>query len=138
VGGGVSSSSLYNCTLTGNSSAGICGGVYDSELYNCILYFNTVPRPSGGANYDSTSILSYCCTAPLPRTGSGNFSLSKNGVNTLFVDYAGGNLRLRSGSPCINAGNNAYVSTATDLDGNPRILGGIVDVGAYEFQGSPQ
>jgi hypothetical protein len=34
----------------------------------------------------------------------------------------------------LNAGNNSYVTKATDLDGNPRISGVIVDIGAYEFQ----
>ena len=51
-----------------------------------------------------------------------------------FMDLAGGNLRLQAGSPCINAGNNAYVTSSTDLDGHARIVGGRVDIGAYEVQ----
>jgi len=41
---------------------------------------------------------------------------------------------LQSSSPCINAGNNAGVAFTTDLDGNLRIAGGTVDIGAYEVQ----
>jgi hypothetical protein len=44
---------------------------------------------------------------------------------------------LLPGSPAIDAGNNAY---ATDFDqrgpGFPRIVNGIIDIGAFEFQGA--
>jgi hypothetical protein len=52
----------------------------------------------------------------------------------MFVNPSVGDFHLQSNSPCINAGNNIYVSLATDLDGNPRVVGTAVDVGAYEFQ----
>jgi len=94
-------------------------------LNNCIAYFNTAPA---GANYANAD-LNYCCTTPLPTSGIGNISDAP-----LFVDYVGGNLRLQSSSPCINAGNNGYAPAGSDLDGNPRIKGGTVDIGAYEFQ----
>lgn len=69
-----------------------------------------------------------------------------------FVGASVGNLRLNSGSPCVDAGN-SLVDTdilklgfqaipATDLDGNARSTDGNgdgdvkVDMGAYEVQGS--
>ena len=53
---------------------------------------------------------------------------------SLFVNAGASNLRLQFNSPCINAGNNYSVTIATDLDGRLRIVGGTVDMGAYEFQ----
>ena len=48
------------------------------------------------------------------------------------------NYRLKSTSPCINAGTNLpYVYTTTDLDGKTRIVNGRVDMGAYEFVPEP-
>ncbi len=42
-------------------------------------------------------------------------------------------------SPCIDAGDPNYVAgpNETDLDGNPRVIGGRIDMGAYEFQNTP-
>ena len=52
----------------------------------------------------------------------------------LFVDLAGGDFRLQSNSPCINAGGYSDTLVTTDFAGNPRVVGGTVDMGAYEYQ----
>lgn len=62
----------------------------------------------------------------------GNISL-----NPRFVNPFGGKLQLQQDSLAINAGDNsAFNLPATDLAGNPRIVGGVVDMGAYEYQGT--
>jgi hypothetical protein len=124
-GGGSYNAILHNCTLTGNS-ADWGGGASGSTLNNCIVYFNVA-----GGDY-AGSTLNYCCTMVDPG-GVGNITNAP-----LFVDYAGGNLRLQSNSPCINAGNNSYLTNSYftnlfDLDGRRRIIGATVDIGAYEF-----
>jgi hypothetical protein len=61
--------------------------------------------------------------------GFGNFT-----SDPLLVNPSAGDFHLQSNSPCINAGDNVYASSPTDLDGNPRIVAATVDVGAYEYQ----
>ena len=51
-------------------------------------------------------------------------------LNPQFGSFPG----VQSSSPCINAGNNTYISGTTDCGGNPRIQGGTVDIGASEYQ----
>lgn len=123
-GGGAYFSTLNNCTLVNNFAWDEGAGADGSTLNNCIEYYN---RNTG---YDFvTSTYNNCCTEQLPNNGEGNFTNAP-----LFVDYTGSDFHLQSNSPCINAGDNPYINWFTDLDGNPRIVDGFVDVGAFEFQ----
>ena len=53
-----------------------------------------------------------------------------------FIDPANGNYRLMGDSPARDAGENSPPGTTrnVDLDGNPRVVFGTVDMGAYEIQ----
>jgi len=56
-------------------------------------------------------------------------------VDPLFIDPAAGNFQLGAGSPVIDQGDvNAPSLPATDHDGNSRVVGSSVDMGALEAQ----
>ncbi len=126
-GGGTYGNTPINCTVAGNMASLAGGGFYASAggayMYDCIVDYNTAPN---GSNFYLAKLV-YCCTMPSSDTGSITNA-------PLFVDQVHGDFHLQPGSPCINAGANSYVTGGTDLDGNPRIVGGSVDMGAYEFQ----
>ncbi|MGA2498960.1 MAG: choice-of-anchor Q domain-containing protein, partial [Tepidisphaeraceae bacterium] len=121
--------SFINCTFSGNSAAygsAICDDGSNPTLTNCILW-----DESGGEIYDidaSSATVQYSDV-------QGGYSGSNNiNANPLFASNT--NLQLLLGSPCINRGlDSAMAGVATDLAGNPRIVGGTVDMGAYEYQG---
>jgi hypothetical protein len=135
-GGGAYQSTLVSCTVANNASGQEYFGIAKSVANNCIIYFNdyVVGTNSYDHNFDDLSTLDYCCTYPLPLPFQNLRSISNQPV---FVDAARGDYHLNTNSPCINSGDNSSASNTTDLDGNARVAGGTVDMGAYEFQ-SPQ
>jgi hypothetical protein len=164
-----SSPKLTNVTFSSNHAYTAGGGVsngYTTSLYitNTILWGNTAGKSDPQiSNTSSTSFIQYsdvqggCASIPgNDCSGGGNIA-----ADPLFVrkpdpgpdgswgtaddDY--GDLRLRYGSPAIDAGNNTVPGLAgitTDLDGNPRFYdvpgiadtgvgpAPVVDMGAYE------
>lgn len=132
-GGGAVGGTLYNCTIIGNMATESGGGVYalwsPCTLFNSIVFYNDAPS---GANH-SGATFNYSCTTPSPG-GAGNIADEPQ-----FVNVGSGNFRLQAISPCINRGmNQSWMTSAFDLDGNTRLYaGGVVDMGAYEFQGTP-
>jgi hypothetical protein len=141
--------SLINCTLSGNRAPNGAALAWDSwdqkypstgKLANCVVR----DGPGGIWNNDGSTLTIAYSDVQGGWTGTGNMDADPpfvrdpdpgpdgnwDGVND---DY--GDLRLQAGSACINAGSNAALpaGTTADLDGMPRVLGGTVDMGAYEF-----
>lgn len=128
-GGAAFGATLNNCTVAGNTAPGPAGAAAAScTLNNSIAYFNTNSSGTANANFDNTTA-NFSCTTPLPSSGTNDITNSPG-----FVNPGDGDFHLLGNSRCINAGQNSFVATSTDLDGNPRIRGETVDMGVYEFQ----
>ncbi len=151
TGGGIfatptSELNVINNTMSGNFAIDGGGGAFQFfgvvevlNVFNNIIWGNTATGNGGDvwvagtgdetvfANNDADGFF-------------GIWDLFENNLDTdpQFVDPSTGNYHLQGGSPCINAGTNGAPSLpSTDLDGNQRIAGGIVDLGCYEFGSSP-
>ena len=157
-GGGAFGCTLNNCTLSGNSAGATNyagdynghdpvhhahaygGGAYGCAMRNCSLSGNSAGASVGLLDTDvgaegGGAFLSTLNNSIVFHNTHQGICEDCNFRDPLFVDTNGwANLRLQFNSPYINAGDNAFVPAGPDLDGNPRIAGGTVDIGAYEFQ----
>ncbi len=117
---------VTNCTFTSNTGGGY--GMWNREstnptVTNCIFWDNA---PGQINNTDGATASVTFSDVQGGYEGTGNID-----ADPMFADDDG---RLLAGSPCIDAGNDAAVPSGvtTDLDGNPRIQGACVDMGAFE------
>ena len=117
TGSGIYNGLLNNCTIVGHTNS---YAVYNAVLRNCIDYFN--------ANNYAASSFTNCCTSPLPAgtgnsTGRAAFHRPGNGRFSFTVRF-----------PLHQRWQQYLCHPWHRFDGNPRIKGGTVDIGAYEFQ----
>jgi len=83
-------------------------------------------------NVDAAPRYLFSCTMPSP-TGAIDDTTNITNAPDFTTD-----LHLQPSSPCLGAGTNLpWMSAATDLDGNPRIVDGRVDVGCYAYVPEP-
>ncbi|MCC6456050.1 MAG: InlB B-repeat-containing protein [Caldilineaceae bacterium] len=140
---------LINVTLAGNEGTALVNDFLaivtpTFTISNTIFYANDSPILNPGGDMPT---IGHSLVQESGGSGGGwNNGLGFDGggnmdANPNFVDGVGGDLRLRAGSPAIDAGINSAVpgSVTTDIAGAPRIFDGngdstaTVDMGAHEF-----
>lgn len=144
---------INNCTFIKNSAVGSDGrggGIRNNSsnptITNCIFWENKdntgiiqMGQISGGV-----PVVTYSCVQDDDSNdasvypGTGNIDddpcfVDADGLDNI-IGTEDDNLRLKPASPCLDAGTNTTTPPLppTDLDGEPRIQNGIVDMGAYE------
>ncbi|WP_460640247.1 choice-of-anchor Q domain-containing protein, partial [Larkinella harenae] len=130
-----SSPALTNCSFQGNIASSAGGAIFGnsmSTLTNCVLFGN------GGDNTLIGNITLNNCLVEASTRGFTDGGNNQTTTNTPFASTS--STQLNSCSPAINAGTNSATGLSgvtTDLAGKPRIVGGTVDMGAYEYQANP-
>ncbi|MEW6746345.1 MAG: right-handed parallel beta-helix repeat-containing protein [Planctomycetota bacterium] len=134
---------FQNVTMVANEARYWGGGLYcyrQSLANGCILANNTADVGSNiyVAGTDSALEVSYGDVVGGDATVGGDGTLVWGPGNIdedpRFEDLPGGDIHLRLGSPCINTGDPGFVPgpDERDIDGDPRLIGHRVDMGADE------
>ncbi len=141
-----SGATLINCTVSQNTATTTYGGIQNAAsgkltATNCVFWENRDSTGTGQSAqiYGGTLAVSYSCV----QDADPNDATIIAGTGNIDDDplLATGIYTLASGSPCIDAGDNAAVpgDILVDLLGEQRIADGngdgsaVVDMGVYEY-----
>jgi parallel beta-helix repeat protein len=131
---------LFNNTVASNSNRGIriVSNLSDPSkltLANNIAWGNAAQDVWLASNLSGSAPISATFVQNTYATRLGSEAAGSTGTlgsNPQFINAAGGNFQLQTSSPSINSGSNAFPIGVLDALGQPRVIGTLVDRGAYE------
>ena len=156
-----SSPIIRNCLFYENASVEEGGAIMNNRstlvLFNCTFFGNTADRGGNAlafysylndppSSMQATNCIFFDGGNEIWKNEETDISITYSNIqggwadignidtDPMFVDPAVDDYHLLPGSPCLDAGDPAYVPAPgeTDLDGQPRVIGGRVDMGVYE------
>jgi chitodextrinase len=136
---GINGSGIGSQSLSVYNNTFFNAGPNDAVEFNALdtgVFVNNIVQGGGGLYVAAGAAVTE--NYNLLSATSINIGAGANDVKAApgFVNAAAGDFHLVSGSPAVNSGDNGTIVSPVrpaDLDGNPVV--GIVDRGAYEFQG---
>ncbi|MBW1812665.1 MAG: DUF5123 domain-containing protein [Deltaproteobacteria bacterium] len=149
VNGFAGSIALINNTIYENSASDYGGGTYASagsssnpggviNFYNNIIWGNSAASSGDDIyiyNFSGDTTYSYHNNYS-DMSGTWDNESGETDIDPQFIDPDNGDFRLRSSSPCIDAGETNLPSPpglpSTDFEGDPRIIDATIDMGADE------
>jgi hypothetical protein len=137
---------LTNVTVVNNRAMKDCGGLAGDNFLvrNCIVTGNTIPAGASDINGYAPKIFRSIIGNDFYKDAT---TVTPGFVTKpLFRDAAAGDYNLAYNSEAINAGDNSWYDMGgspdlsdirTDYNGTPRIIGNVVDLGAFELPVQP-
>ena len=143
---------LTNCTVSGNSAGDTGGGLYNHDSpYSTLTIGNTIVAGNTATTSgpDAVGTIASQGNNLIGKTDgssgwvgsdlTGTIAAPLNPLLAPLGNYGGPTqtMALLPGSPAIDAGNNALIpaGVTTDQRGLPRIVNTVVDIGAFESSG---
>ncbi|OGP73782.1 MAG: hypothetical protein A2V86_01400 [Deltaproteobacteria bacterium RBG_16_49_23] len=136
---------ITNNTVVANNGSGIVWHTTSPVIRNNLIVYNTWGLELGDTNPSTATIGNNCVYGNTLRGQISDYQgiADQTGLNgnisadPLLANYKIGNFHLQPGSPCIDAGTTGAVAPGwTDMDGQNRIIGSGVDIGADESDGT--
>ena len=140
------SAKAVNCTIVNNiEESGVGGGfvgVYmnssSASVVNCVVYGNGGTASKEWGNKNAPRFFNCAFAENAAFTGANSTVI--NLTDAAFKNYAKGDYRPKREGALVNSGSNdlylSYATSATDINGAPRIQGKIIDIGCWEVLSS--